>query len=126
MRPSLPHAVGCRGDRPPYEDEGDDCLHRLRGMFAFALWDARRRRLILARDRLGIKPLAYALTEDGCYFGSELKSILAAARVDRCMDVQALRDVFTFGFVVGPKTMFAEIRRLPPGHVLFYEEGAAS
>jgi asparagine synthase (glutamine-hydrolysing) len=109
-----------------YEDEGVDCLHRLRGMFAFALWDARRRRLMLARDRLGIKPLAYALTEDGCYFGSELKSILAAARVDRCMDVQALRDVFTFGFVVGPKTMFAEIRRLPPGHVLLYEEGAAS
>jgi asparagine synthase (glutamine-hydrolysing) len=109
-----------------YEDEGVDCLHRLRGMFAFALWDARRRRLMLARDRMGIKPLHYALTKDGCYFGSELKSILAAAPLDRRVDVQALRDLFTLGFVIGAKTHFAEIRRLLPGHYLLYQDGVAS
>src|SRR5215208_2861050 len=109
-----------------YEEWGDDCVHRLRGMFAFALWDAPRRRLMLARDRLGIKPLLYAIDKAGCYFGSEYKSILIADRVQRRLDVEALKDVFTLGFVTAPKTFFTEIRRLLPGHYLLYERGQAS
>ena len=109
-----------------YEDHGLDCLHHLRGMFAFALWDDRQRRLMLARDRVGIKPLHYALEPDACYFGSEQKGILAAGRVDRALDVGALEDLFTLGLVRTPKTFFTRIRRLPPGHYLLYQEGAAS
>ena len=109
-----------------YEDYGVECLDRLRGMFAFALWDAPRRRLMLARDRLGIKPLHYAIDKEGCYFGSEYKSILIADRVQRRLDVGALKDVFTLGFVTAPKTFFTEIRRLLPGHYLLYERGQAS
>ena len=108
-----------------YEDLGPECLQRLRGMFAFALWDGPRRRLMLARDRLGIKPLHYSLGPDGCTFGSELKSILAANQIERRLDLQALRDVFSLGFVTGPKTLFTEIRRLPPAHYLLYEDGRA-
>ncbi|MBA2448284.1 MAG: asparagine synthase (glutamine-hydrolyzing) [Chloroflexi bacterium] len=109
-----------------YEEHGVDCLDRLRGMFAFALWDAPRRQLMLARDRLGIKPLLYAIGKDGCYFGSEYKSILMADRIERRLDVEALEDVFTLGFVTGSKTFFTEIRRLPPGHYLLYARGQAS
>jgi len=109
-----------------YEDRGADCVDRLRGMFAFALWDAPRRRLMLARDRLGIKPLHYAITRDGCYFGSESKSILIADRIDRQIDVRALRELFTLGFALAPKTFFTEIQRLQPGHYLLYRDGRAS
>jgi asparagine synthase (glutamine-hydrolysing) len=109
-----------------YEDHGVECLQRLRGMFGFALWDSRRRRLMLARDRLGIKPLHYALLPDGCYFGSELKSILAADRIDRQLDPAALRDLFTLGFPTAPKTLFTSIRRLLPGQYLLYQDGRAS
>jgi asparagine synthase (glutamine-hydrolysing) len=109
-----------------YEDHGVDCLHHLRGMFAFALWDARQRRLLLARDRLGIKPLHYAIEHDACYFGSEQKGILAAGRVERTLDVRALEDLFTLGLVRTPKTFFTRIRRIPPGHYLLYQEGTAS
>jgi asparagine synthase (glutamine-hydrolysing) len=75
-----------------YEDDGVECLRRLRGMFGFALWDARRRRRMLARERLGIKPLHYAIGCDGLYFGSELKAILAAGRIARELDVAALEN----------------------------------
>jgi asparagine synthase (glutamine-hydrolysing) len=109
-----------------YEDHGVDCLHHLRGMFAFALWDSRQRRLMLARDRLGIKPLHYAIERDACYFGSEQKAILVADRVERALDVRALADLFTLGMVRTPKTFLTRIRRLPPGHYLLYQDGAAS
>ena len=109
-----------------YEDFGVECLHRLRGMFGFALWDARRRRLMLARDRLGIKPLHYAETRDGLIFGSEYKSILVAADIDRTVDVRALKDVFTIGYVLGPKTFFGAIRQVLPGHYLLHREGTVS
>jgi asparagine synthase (glutamine-hydrolysing) len=109
-----------------YEEDGPACLNRLRGMFGFALWDERRRQLMLARDRLGIKPLHYALGQDACYFGSELKAILLAGVVERQLDVQALRDLFIFGFVIGPRTFFGGIRRLLPGHYLLYRAGRAT
>jgi asparagine synthase (glutamine-hydrolysing) len=109
-----------------YEDRGVDCLRYLRGMFGFALWDQRRQRLMLARDRLGIKPLHYAIERDACYFGSEQKGILAADRVGRQLDLRALEDVFTLGLVRTPRTFFTRIRRIPPGHYLLYQAGAAS
>ncbi len=110
-----------------YEDHGVQCLNRLRGMFGFALWDARRRRLMLARDRLGIKPLLYALQPDGgLVFGSELNSILMAGTIQRQVDVRALGDLFTLGFILGPKTLFTTIRRVLPGHYLLYQDGDLS
>jgi len=109
-----------------YEDEGVDCLHRLRGMFGFALWDARRRCAILARDRLGIKPLHYAVGPEGLYFGSELKAILASGRIERTLDIGALDDLFGFGFVVAPRTLLAAVRRVLPGEYLVYADGVLS
>ncbi len=109
-----------------YEDHGVDCLRHLRGMFGFALWDAGNRRLLLARDRLGIKPLHYALTDDACYFGSEQKAILASGAVDRRLNIQALGELMTLGLARTPNTFIAGIRRLPPGHYLLYEEGKAT
>jgi asparagine synthase (glutamine-hydrolysing) len=109
-----------------YEDLGPECVHRLRGMFGFALWDSHRRLLLLARDRLGIKPLYYTLEAEGLCFGSEIKPILVANQLKPKMDVLALRDLFTFGFVRGPKTLFSGIHQLPPGHVLLCQEGHVS
>ena len=109
-----------------YEDYGDQCVNYLRGMFGFALWDARLRRLMLARDRLGIKPLFYALEDNGLFFGSELKSILMSGCIERQIDIHALKDVFTIGFVLAPKTLFTKIRRLLPGHYLLYQDGTLS
>jgi asparagine synthase (glutamine-hydrolysing) len=109
-----------------WEDRGVECLGRLRGMFGLALWDARRRQLLLARDRLGIKPMHYALGDDGLYFGSEIKSILMADRVERDVDAGAIRDLFAYSFIPGPKTLFGRIRRLPAGHYLLYRAGDLS
>jgi asparagine synthase (glutamine-hydrolysing) len=109
-----------------YEDDPDGFLRELRGMFAFALWDARRRRLLLVRDRLGIKPLHYALTADGLVFGSELKAVLASGAVTPTRDGRALRELFALGFVRAPRTMVSEIRRLPPGHWLAFASGTVT
>jgi asparagine synthase (glutamine-hydrolysing) len=109
-----------------YEEHGPGCLARLRGMFGFALWDARRRRLLLARDRFGIKPLHYAETPEGLFFGSELKALLATGRVERRLDVRALRDLLTLSFVLAPRTLFGSIRQVLPAHYLLYERGALS
>ena len=106
-----------------YEDFGLECVRRLRGMFAFALWDAARRRLWLVRDRFGIKPLHYALTGEGLYFGSELKAILVAGIEPGALDVRALDELFRLGFVPDPRTLFRAVRRLGAGHWLLYEEG---
>lgn len=106
-----------------YEERGVECVHSLRGMFGFALWDGERRQLMLARDRLGIKPLYYAVERDGIYFGSEYKAILVTGRLDRQVDVQALRDLFTIGFVLTPRTLFTRVRSLPPGTYLLYRKG---
>jgi asparagine synthase (glutamine-hydrolysing) len=116
-----------------YEEQGVECLAALRGMFALALWDGRARRLLLARDRLGIKPLHYMVDARGLWFGSEQKALLAAERtgdgdgatVDRRLDLEALRDLLTHGFVHDPRTLFTGIRQVPPGHYLVWEGGQA-
>jgi asparagine synthase (glutamine-hydrolysing) len=106
-----------------YEELGVECVRRLRGMFALALWDAARRRLWLVRDRLGIKPLHYALTAEGLFFASEAKAILAAGLAERALDVRALDELFTLGFVPDPRTLFRAVRRVEAGHWLLYEGG---
>jgi len=101
-----------------YEEEGDDLVHRLRGMFAFALWDERRRRLLLARDRLGLKPLYYYRDGQRLALASEIKSLLADPSVPRTIDVEALEDYLAYGVIAGERTIFRGIAKLPPGHVL--------
>jgi asparagine synthase (glutamine-hydrolysing) len=101
-----------------YEAWGEACLPRLRGMFAFALWDGRRRRLLLARDRVGIKPLAYAWDGRVLRFGSEPKAILADSAVPRDLDWEGVRDYFTYLCVPSPRTIFRAIRKLPPASYL--------
>jgi asparagine synthase (glutamine-hydrolysing) len=98
-----------------YEEQGVDCLERLDGMFAFAIWDARRHTLLLARDRLGVKPLYYAPLADGFVFGSEVKAILEHPAVSRDLDEEAFADYLTFGFTPPPRTMFHGIGKLAPG-----------
>jgi asparagine synthase (glutamine-hydrolysing) len=106
-----------------YEEWGADCVQRFRGMFAFALWDDRSRRLLLARDRVGIKPLYYAETPDGLLFASEIKAILEDPGVDRSWDPEALDAYLTLLYIPSPKTIYREIRKLPAGHVLVAEPG---
>lgn len=106
-----------------YEEYGQDCVRHLRGMFAFAIWDQKRRRLFLARDRVGIKPLYYCQTSRAFYFASELKAILADPAVSRELDAPALRQFFSFYYLPGQDTMFRSIRKLAPGHHLTVENG---
>jgi asparagine synthase (glutamine-hydrolysing) len=101
-----------------YEELGDNLVDELRGMFTFALWDARRRRLVLARDRLGIKPLYYAISNGQLIFGSEIKAILKHPEIHSAIDLQALSDFVSLRYVPAPKTMFEGIRALPPGHIM--------
>jgi asparagine synthase (glutamine-hydrolysing) len=103
-----------------YEEEGDDFVRHLNGMFALAIWDDRKKRLVLARDHLGIKPLFYSQTPDRLLFGSEIKSLLPDG-VDREIDPTALHDYLSLNYVPGPRTMFAGVKKLPPGHMLTYE-----
>jgi asparagine synthase (glutamine-hydrolysing) len=101
-----------------YEEYGEDCFRRLRGMFAIALWDSRERKLLLARDRVGKKPLFYAADRERLLFGSELKAILAADGLPRAIDNYALSDYFSFGYIPAPKTIYRAARKLRPGHYL--------
>ncbi len=101
-----------------YEELGDAVVERLRGMFAFALWDAKRRKLLLARDRIGLKPLYYLRDGQRLVFASEIKSILACPGVDRAIDAAALEDYLTFGVIPGERSIFRSIRKLPAGHTL--------
>ncbi len=107
-----------------YEEGGVAGLARLDGMFAFALWDTRQRRLVLGRDRIGIKPLYVAETGDRLLFGSEAKCLLAGG-VEPVVDRQVLHDYLTLGYVPGPASIFAGVRQLPPGHLLVAEPWGA-
>jgi asparagine synthase (glutamine-hydrolysing) len=106
-----------------YEEEGDRCVERLRGMFAFGIWDVSRQRLFLARDRLGIKPLYYGLHRGKLIFGSEIKSLLQVPDWPRDIDHQALLDFLTFSWIPTPKSIFRSIRKLPPGYVAVFGTG---
>ncbi|PID41272.1 MAG: asparagine synthase (glutamine-hydrolyzing) [Proteobacteria bacterium] len=109
-----------------YEKWGDGILEKLRGMFALAIWDAPRKRLLLARDRIGIKPLYYSFQNGNLLFGSEIKSLLESSRIERKINYQALYDYLGFEFVPAPETMFAGINKLPAGCSLVYEQGRIS
>ena len=106
-----------------YEEYGDRFVEHLTGQFALALWDARRQRLLLARDRVGIRPLFYASSGGWVLFASEVKAILAVASEAASLDEEGLAQVFTFWGTVGERTVFKGIRSLPPGHTLVIERG---
>ena len=106
-----------------YEEFSDACVKHLRGMFVFAIWDAKSKTLLLARDRAGKKPLYYTRTARGSFiFGSELKSILEHPDVEREIDLEALDAYVTLGYVPDPLSIFRGIHKLPPGHTLTYSQ----
>lgn len=106
-----------------YEEWGDECTNRFNGMFAFALWDSKRRRLFIARDHLGIKPLYYVLLGQRLLFASEIKSLLVDPGCPRRVDIQALSQLFTLRYVPSPRTLFQGIQKLPPAHQMIVQSG---
>ncbi|WP_164102299.1 asparagine synthase (glutamine-hydrolyzing) [Candidatus Laterigemmans baculatus] len=106
-----------------YEDLGTDCFAHLNGMFAVGIWDRNRRRLVLARDRAGQKPLYYAEQPERLLFGSELKCLAEVQDLPREIDPSAIDDYLTYQYVPHPKTIWKGIRKLPPGHLAVYEQG---
>lgn len=106
-----------------YEEFGDDVVLRLRGMFAFAIYDGRRERLLLARDRLGKKPLLYWHGAPGLSFASELRALLEDPRVPRELDLEAIHHYLTYQYVPAPWTVLRGVYKLPPAHLLIYERG---
>jgi asparagine synthase (glutamine-hydrolysing) len=111
-----------------WEEWGEACVERFRGMFAFVLWDRNRQTLFMARDRLGVKPLFYAVLDDGTLlFGSELKSVMAyeqnGSALKRDIDPLALEEYFALGYVAEPRTIFRQAKKLPPGHSLAIRRG---
>jgi asparagine synthase (glutamine-hydrolysing) len=125
---ALGHVFHTRSDTEvivhAWEAWGEQCVTRFRGMFAFALWDRNRETLFLARDRLGVKPLHYALLGDGTLlFGSELKALLAHGGLPTTIDPHAVEEYFALGYVPEPRTIFAAARKLPPAHTLAVRRG---
>ena len=125
---ALGHTFHTRSDTEvivhAWESWGEKCVERFRGMFAFALWDRQRETLFLARDRLGVKPLYYALLPDGTLlFGSELKSLLAHGGLARDIDPLAVEEYFALGYVAEPRSIFRQARKLPPAHTLVLRRG---
>ncbi|MEA2425546.1 MAG: hypothetical protein QOH13_1956, partial [Thermoleophilaceae bacterium] len=108
-----------------YEQHGPAFAERLRGMFAIAIWDARERRLVLARDRFGIKPLHWARIAGGLAFGSELKALLPAPGFSRAIDPAAVDAFLAFNTIPAPLTIYKAARKLEPGHVLVWQEGSS-
>lgn len=106
-----------------YEEYGDDCVQHLNGMFGFAIWDKKRRRLFIARDRLGIKPIYYHLSPTHLIFGSELKAVIAHPDTPRDIDFNALDQFLTLEYIPSPRTIFKDVHKLPPGHRLILENG---
>ncbi|MDP1647992.1 MAG: amidotransferase 1, exosortase A system-associated [Rubrivivax sp.] len=125
---ALGHVFRTRSDTEvivhAWEAWGDACVQRLRGMFAFALWDRNRQTLFMARDRLGVKPMYYAVLDDGLLlFGSELKSLLAHGGLKRDIDPLAVEEYFALGYVAEPRTIFTQAKKLSPGHMLSIRRG---
>jgi len=106
-----------------YQHWGSDVVHHLRGMFAFAIWDARSERLFLARDRFGEKPLFLSDLGSGVCFASEIKALLRVPGVERTVNLEAVWDYLAYRYVPGPKTLFRGIRKLPPGTIAVWERG---
>jgi asparagine synthase (glutamine-hydrolysing) len=106
-----------------YEEYGTDCVQHLRGMFAFAIWDARRQKLFVARDRLGIKPLYYRVTSDEIVWGSEIKVVLSYPGHEAGFDRTALPEFLAFGYLSGEQTFYHGIRKLMPGHWMEVDRG---
>jgi asparagine synthase (glutamine-hydrolysing) len=106
-----------------YEEWREDAVHHFRGMFAYAIWDGRAERLVLVRDRIGVKPLYYAVTSSGITFGSEIKALLEDPDVPREWDPEALDAYLALTYVPSPQTIYRDIRKLPAGHVLVAERG---
>lgn len=104
-----------------YEEMGERFVERLNGMFAIALWDDRRRRLVLVRDRLGVKPLYYAVDGDRLVFASELKAVLLGMRQSATLDPAAIADFLAYGFIPSPKTIFSNVQKLEPGRMLTFD-----
>src|SRR5512146_886436 len=109
-----------------FEEYGPDCVHHFNGMFAFAIWDVRRRQLFIARDRLGVKPLYYAWDGTALVFGSEIKAVLASGLVNKELDHEALWHYLTFRYVPAPLTMWRGVRKLPPAHWLTFDPATGS
>jgi asparagine synthase (glutamine-hydrolysing) len=108
-----------------YEELGPQCLEKLRGMFAFAIWDENTKTLFLARDRVGIKPLYYSLVDDSIVFASEIKAILADPAIKRTLAPEIIDRFLTFLYVPGEETLLKGIRKLAPGHYLLLKDGKA-
>ncbi len=106
-----------------YEDKGEECVRFLNGQWAFAIWDAKRQKLFLSRDRAGVRPLFYCQTMGAFVFASEIKSIFVHPMVQRNIDVEALDQVFTYWCTLPPKTMFKGVQELPPAHSMVIENG---
>jgi asparagine synthase (glutamine-hydrolysing) len=104
-----------------YEEHGDALVDHLEGMFAFALWDTNRRRLLIARDRLGIKPIYYSAQGGSLFFGSEIKSLRASGQVSLELDPAAIDDLFTYNFIPAPRSIYRNIHKLKPGHRIAVE-----
>jgi asparagine synthase (glutamine-hydrolysing) len=121
------HAFRSQGDSEViphlYQEHGIDALRQLNGMFAVALWDSRRRTLLLARDRSGVKPLYYSVVDSTLYFGSEVKSILAANGSRREVDPVGVNELLTYEYTAGPTTLYKDVRKLPAGGWLTWSEG---
>src|SRR5262245_22553330 len=101
-----------------YEEYGEDCVAMLHGMFAFAIWDGRKNVMLLARDRLGKKPLYYACPDGRLVFGSELKSVIEDRLIPRVIDEESLADYFSFQYIPSPKTVYRSVRKVRAGHYL--------
>ena len=106
-----------------YEEWGDDCVHRFRGMFAFAIWDARERRLLLVRDRLGVKPLYWALSSGRLLFASEIKAILASGLIEARPNAGAIPELLATRYTSSEETLFEGIHKLLPGERLVFQDG---
>ncbi len=106
-----------------YEDFGDEFVGQLRGMFAFAIWDSRQEKLLLGRDRLGIKPLYYSEYGGDLFFGSELKCLLNAPGFNRKINLKAVSEYFSFKYVPGPQTIYEQVKELPPAHLCVWRKG---